>query len=110
MIADLIRTLLTRLDRQTLSVTFPKVLDQMQGTDASFEMSASNSIKPMNLFYMHNIATTKMGLLLVNRGIENNGKKLPWKNAEQNGLDAQNLLKTTFGFSDVTVITDGTKQ
>ena len=88
MIADLIRTLLSRLDRQTLAVTFPKVLDQMEGSDASFEMSASNSIKPMNLFYAHNIATHKMGLLLVNNGIENNGKKLPWKNADQNGLDA----------------------
>ena len=73
-------------------------------------MSASNSIKPMKLFYDHNIVTHKAALILVNSAINYNGKNLPWKNAEQNGLDAQNLFKTTFGFEDVTILTNGTKQ
>ena len=53
----------------------------MSGSDASFEMSASNSIKPMQMFYNHNVATHKFGLVLVNTTIANNGKNLPWKNA-----------------------------
>ena len=50
-------------------------------SDASFEMSASNSIKPMQMFYNHNVATHRFGLVLVNTTIANNGKNLPWKNA-----------------------------
>lgn len=38
----------------------------MQGSDASFEMVASNSIMPMKLFYEHNIVTHKIGLVLIN--------------------------------------------
>ena len=109
MVRDLVKTLIGRLDKESLSVTFPKVLDQMSGSDASFEMSASNTIKPMQMFYDHNIATHKYGLVLVNTTINNNGKNLPWKNAAQNGTDASNMLKVTFGFNDVVVLTDATK-
>lgn len=109
MVRDLVKTLISRLDKETLSVTFPKVLDQMSGSDASFEMSASNTIKPMQMFYNHNIASHKYGLVIVNTTISNNGKNLPWKNAAQNGTDASNMLKVTFGFKDVVVLTDATK-
>lgn len=72
MVRDLVKTLISRLDKESLSVTFPKVLDQMSGSDASFEMSASNTIKPMQMFYDHNIATHKYGLVIVNTTISNN--------------------------------------
>ena len=61
------------------------------------------------MFYDHNIASHKYGLVLVNTTINNNGKNLPWKNAAQNGTDASNMLKVTFGFNDVVVLTDATK-
>ena len=88
MVKDLVKTLISRLDKETLSVTFPKVLDQMSGSDASFEMSASNSIKPMQMFYNHNIATHKYGLIIVNTKAEMNDKTLSWKNAVENGYEA----------------------
>ena len=56
--------------------------------DARFTYSASNTIQPMKIFYDHNIATKKLGLILVNT----NAKGLIWKNAEQNGKDAEILF------------------
>ena len=59
----------------------------------------------MKIFYDHNIATRKLGLILVNT----NAKDLPWKNAEQNGRDAKALFEETFGFDEVIVLVDKTK-
>lgn len=63
----------------------------------------------MKLFYNHNIATHKLGLVLCNTTIENNDKKLPWKNATQNATSAANVMKTIFGCTDVVTVTDGSK-
>ena len=109
MVKDLVKTLISRLDKETLSVTFPKVLNQMLGSHTSFEISVTDSIKPLQMFYKHNIATHKFGLIIVNTKVEFNDKKLPWKNAEKNGTEASFMLKVTFGFEDVVLLTDPTK-
>ena len=59
----------------------------------------------MKIFYDHNIATRKLGLILVNT----NAKDLVWKNAEQNGKDAKSLFEETLQFDEVTVLVDASK-
>merc|ERR1712003_241901 len=73
-------------------------------------MNASNSIMPMRIFFEDNITTHKVGLIFVNTTIEINSKKLPWKNAVQNGAAAERLLREAFGFIDVKVYTDASKE
>ena len=81
MVRELIQTLIRRLDVLSLSLDLPDALDQLQSVDASFEMVASNSLKPLRLFYEHNTVTKKACLIIVNTASEYNGKRLAWKNA-----------------------------
>ena len=73
-------------------------------------MAVNNSLKPVNLFFEHNIATKKLGLILVNTKVEYNGKYLDWGSAIENGKDAEKLFRDTFGFDDVQVCTDLSKE
>ena len=59
----------------------------------------------MKIFYNNNLATRKLGLVLVNT----NAKDLVWKNAAQNGRDAEALFKETFNFDEVDVLVDKSK-
>ena len=73
--------------------------------DARFAYVASNTIQKTKIFYEHNVAIKKVGLIIVNT----NAKSLVWKNAEQNGKDAYHLFKNIWQFDEVITITDGTK-
>ena len=60
----------------------------------------------MKIFYDHNIATKKIGMIFVNT----TAKGLEWKNAEENGQRAYKLFHETMGFNEVNIHTDFTKQ
>ena len=104
MVKSLLKTFIRGLDHQSLSVQFPQVLEQMHG-DARFAYVASNTIQKTKIFYDHNIAIKKVGLILVNT----NAKNLVWKNADQNGKDAYHLFKNIWQFDEVVIVQDGTK-
>lgn len=103
MIRDLINTLLKRLDHQTLSIQFPEVLSQLNemGQD-SFEMSCSNTIMPLKMFFNHNIITHTYAVIFVNT----HTRGLPWDKAIEKAQECVRLFKETFQFSQVEVFTD----
>ena len=55
MVNDFIDNIWRRLNKKTLSVTFPDCLDQMKTEDADFEMAVSNTIQKLNLFHRESI-------------------------------------------------------
>jgi hypothetical protein len=74
MVNDFIDNIWRRLDKKTLSVTFPDCLDQMKTEDADFEMAVSNTIQKLNLFHRESIykahyaekVTSQMGVIFMN--------------------------------------------
>ena len=105
LIKDLVNLLIKRLDRQTLSVQFPDVVNQL-GPDENLEVSASNSISPLKLFYSHNIATHTIAMVLVNT----HTRGLAWDKAAWKGKGVEQLFKEIFAFQQVQVHTDLTKR
>ena len=111
MIKDVVDCTVSRLDRPTLSVEFPKVFNSLLGTDASFELSSSNTIMPLRLIFRHNIATLRFALILVNTKIEKKGcdETLSYPKAAETGEQAEHLMSEVFDCTDVVKIVDGTK-
>ena len=103
MVHDLIGTLIARLDRQTLSIQFPDVVSQLHSSDQdSFEMSCSNTIMPLKLYYNHNIITHTYAAIFVNTHTRN----LQWDKAAAKGKACEQLFKETFQFENVEVFVD----
>ena len=72
MIKDVIEAFTLRKN-EDLSITFPDVLDQIMGKDASFELSISGSIQPLKLHYIPSIVKKSIGVIFVNtdfRGLD----------------------------------------
>ena len=57
-------------DRRTFSVMFPDCFDDIKGSDANFEMVASNTLQPVRLIYKNNIASAKIAVIFVNTKIK----------------------------------------
>ena len=47
----------------------PQALDQLKGNDASFETSSSSSIQNLKLYYVFNVVTKSLGLVLYHNRI-----------------------------------------
>jgi hypothetical protein len=45
-------------------VLIPQALDQLKGNDASFETASSSSIQTLKLYYVSNVVTRSLGLVL----------------------------------------------
>ena len=98
MVYELISTIIARLDRQTLSIQFPDVVSQLHSHDQdSFEMSCSNTIMPLKLYYNHNIVTRTYAAIFVNT----HTRDLVWDKAIEKGEACKKLFKDTFEFEDV---------
>ena len=81
MIADLVQCLYSRIDMSDLSIEFPAVLEHMSTSDCNFELTASNTIRKMKLFYSHNVASVhKLSLTIHNSAYD---KPLPDKNGRK---------------------------
>jgi hypothetical protein len=103
MVSDLINTLLKRLDRQTLSIQFPDVISQLhEQVSTSFEMSCSNTIMPLKLFYSHNIVTKTYAAIFVNT----HTRELEWDKAVEKGEACRHLFERTLEFDQVEVFTN----
>ena len=64
MIPDAIKVMLD-FDKTTFCVQYISCFDDLKGSDANFEMVASNTLQPVRLIYNHNIATTKIAAIFV---------------------------------------------
>ena len=68
----------------------------------SFEMSCSNTIMPLKLYYTHNIVTHTYAVIFVNTHTSN----LPWEKAIEKGEACKKLFEETLQFEKVEVFTD----
>ena len=50
-------------------VLIPQALDQLKGNDASFETASSSSIQTLKLYYVSNVVTRSLGLVLYHNWI-----------------------------------------
>ena len=48
-----------------MTCTFPDVLENMKGKDATFELVTSSTIRPCRLFYSHNVITEKIAFIII---------------------------------------------
>ena len=67
-----------------MALELPDAFEHLKGKDAKFEMSISNTLQPLNLFYGHNVVTDSIAYVFVNT----ESKGLPYKNAVGRGKDA----------------------
>ena len=105
MIKDVIEAFNLRKN-DDLSITFPDVLDQIMGKDASFELSISGSIQPLKLQYQPNNIVKSVAYVFINT--EFNG--LEWPNAEEHGQKAHDIFKDELNFKQITIIRNGEKE
>ena len=74
MIKNLLDNIINKQDKNTLSVTFPDVLNRMVSDDANFELSVSNTIQKLDLFHKNslnkpsypNTVGKSIGLIFIN--------------------------------------------
>ena len=62
-----------------MTCTFPDVLETLQGRDNNFEMVTSSTLKPLRMFYGHNIVRIYRGYVFVQEGLEGFGE---WEGTE----------------------------
>ena len=65
MIMDVVKILEEDFSRETFTVEFVDCFDDLKGTDANFEMIASNTIQPLRLPYKGNIAKKRTACIFV---------------------------------------------
>ena len=68
-----------------MTCIFPDVLENLQGSDNNFEMVTSSTLKPLKMFYVHNVARVLRGYVFVQESLEGVGD---WEGTElcyQNG-------------------------
>ena len=56
-----------------MTCTFPDVLESLQGQDNNFEMLTSSTLKPLRMFYGHNVVRILRGYVFVQEGLEGFG-------------------------------------
>ena len=64
MVKDILKALMQSADRINYMVLLPQALDQLKGTDASFEAASSSSLQTLKLYYVSNVVTKSLGLVL----------------------------------------------
>ena len=72
MVSLFFETLKRQFDPKTLSVTFPKMIESLieLGSDQNWEVWRSNQIQQCKIQYQANIATKKIGLILIHTHCE----------------------------------------
>ena len=101
MIKD-VATTFKRYDRTTMSLQIPQCLEQLKGSDASFEMVVSNTLQPLRLIHTHNVVTRSIAVILVHTEL----KGTPYDGAVKTGAIYEKLFKEVLQFDKVTVHTD----
>ena len=75
-------------------MTLVECFDDLKGSDANFEMVASNTIQPLRLMYKHNIATKTVAKIFVST----NAKGLEYDEAEKRGEMHRTLFEDVLEF------------
>ena len=57
-----------------MTCTFPDVIETLQGTDANLELVTSSTLRPLKMFYVHNVVRILRGYIFVQEYLEGVGK------------------------------------
>ena len=68
----------TRFSTEDLTLQIPSVFENLTSQDAKLEMSISNTVQPLKLFYEHQVVSDSIAYVFVNT----ESKGLIYKNAE----------------------------
>ena len=104
MVPDAIAVMLD-FDKTTFSVQFIDCFDDLKGSDANFEMVASNTLQPVRLIYSHNIATSKIAVIFSSSKLFNSKEVYATERAEVQ----RQIFKDILEFDEVTVHNDPSK-
>ena len=120
MINNISQTLAEKYDRDTLSVVFPDVLDDLMDKNASLEMISSKNLQRIKLIYSHNIVTHSVATIFVHTYLkahyiyENEGDPeitdINYDNAQELAEKAAKLFKEELKFLHVNVFTNLAKE
>ena len=105
MVSDVVKILMDDFDKATFAVTFTECFDDLKGSDANFEMVASQTLQPVKMFYCHKLITDTRAVVFVNTKCTT----VAYRGAEERGRKLHDLFKDVLKFSDVKVYTDQTK-
>ena len=53
-----------------MTCIFPDVLENLEGSDNNFEMVTSSTLKPLKMFFVHNVARVLRGYIFLQEGLE----------------------------------------
>ena len=67
---------------------FPSVIDRIRGSDVNFELVSSSTLRPLRLFYVHNVVSRTYGYVFAWQGLEGVGI---WKSRD--GLLAKDMAE-----------------
>ena len=98
MVRDFVERFESRLDKVTLTTTFPRFLEDMKSSDASFEMVQSNTLKDIRFVYKHNNVKKSIAVTFVNIFAIGSFKNQEFK---AKGKIAFHLFKSVLKFKDV---------
>jgi len=57
-----------------MTCTFPDVIETLQGTDTNLELVTSSTLRPLKIFYVHNVVRILRGYIFVQEHLEGIGK------------------------------------
>ena len=70
MCRDICEAMLEALTEE-MTCTYPEAVEAIQGRDANFEFVNSSTLKPLLLFYTHNVVTEMYGYVFVQDHLDN---------------------------------------
>ena len=73
MLFDISKALIEGLTAES-TCTFPDVLETLQGTDTNLELVTSSTLRPLKVFYVHNVVRILRGYIFVQEYLEGVGK------------------------------------
>ena len=97
MCRDICEAMLSSL-RGDMTCVYPDAVESIQGRDANFEFANSSTLKPLLLFYKHNLVTEIHGYIFVQDHLDNFGD---WKGAENFDLNTFEMSGDVLSATDL---------
>ena len=68
---DVLKAFMESIDTINYMVLLPQAFEQLKSNDCSFETASSVSIQPLKLYYVFNVVTKSLGLVLYHNALDN---------------------------------------
>ena len=108
MIAEIAQTMIDRFSKDTFTVQFPQCFDHLYGSDANFEVSASNTLQPLHLFFSNNVVTASCCIIFLFLYMRKTTLKIDEESVKK-ARNARKLFKDELKFEEVRTYTNYNK-